>query len=173
METTQKINVNVKKTVEQSVAGNSEFHFYVDELAADNSMPTYIGRADEKYTFDEMDDAFFEFLERKSCQDGIFIRLVFSMSEVKDGKTSFILEYGNNKEIFVPEDLDDVLVFEFADFGIRVKDGEVTFGASLENGCGRGVYFAEFGSKEGNRQFLSLENPLNKRIIEIMEGMIK
>lgn len=173
METTQKINVNVKKTVEHSVAGNSEFHFYVDELASDNSMPTYIGRADEKYTFDEMDDAFFDFLERKSHQDGIFIRLVFSMSEVKDGKTSFVLEYGNMKENFVPEDLDEVLVFEFADFGIKVKDGEVTFGASVENGCGRGVHFAEFGSNDGNRQFLSLENPLNKRIIEIMEGMIK
>lgn len=48
MEKTQKINVNVKKTVEHSVAGNSEFHFYVDELASNNSMPTYMGKADEK-----------------------------------------------------------------------------------------------------------------------------
>ena len=173
MERNQKIHVNVKKTVEHSVAGNSEFHFYADELAADNSMPTYIGKADEKYTFDEMDEAFFEFLERKSHQDGIYIRLVFSTSEVKDCETSFILEYGNKRENFIPEDLDNVLVFEFADFGIRVKDGEVTFGASIDDGCGRGVYFAQFGSDAGNREFLSLENPLNKRVIEIMEGMIK
>ena len=173
MERSQEINVNVKKTVEHSVAGNSEFHFYVDELAADNSMPTYIGKADEKYTFDEMDEAFFEFLERKSHQYGIFIRLVFSTSEVKDGKTSFILEYENRKENFMPENLDKVLVFEFADFGIKVRDGEVTFGASIDDGCGRGVHFAPFGSDAGNREFLSLENPLNKRVIEIMEGMIK
>ena len=91
MQTNQEINVNVKKTVEHSVAGNAEFHFYVDELSADNGMPTYVGKADEKYTFDEMDDAFFEFLERKSHQDGIFIRLVFAMSKVENGKTIFVL----------------------------------------------------------------------------------
>jgi hypothetical protein len=73
----------------------------------------------------------------------------------------------------MPENLDNVLVFEFADFGIKVRDGEVTFGASIDDGCGRGVHFAPFGSDAGNREFLSLENPLNKRVIEIMEGMIK
>lgn len=173
MGNTQKNNVNVKKTVEHSVAGNGEFHFYVDELASDNSMPTYVGKADEKYTFDEMDDEFFEFIERKSRQDGIFIRLVFSMSKVENGKTVFVLEYGDEKEEFVADSTDDMLVFEFADFGIKVKDGNVTFGASVDNGCGKGVYFAEFGSDAGNRQFLSLENPLNRRVIEIMEGMVK
>ena len=134
MEKTQKNNLNVKKTVENSVAGKGEFHFYVDELASDNSMPTYVGKADEKYTFDEMDDGFFEFLERKSHQNGIFIRLVFSMSKVENGKTVFVLEYGNEKEEFVAENTDDMLVFEFADFGVKVKDGKVTYGASIDNG---------------------------------------
>lgn len=173
MQKSQEINVNVKKTVEQSVAGNREFHFYVDELAADNSMPTYMGKADEKYTYEEMDDDFFEFLERKSHQDGIYVRLVFSMSVEKKGKTQFQLVYGGEEEYFEPDSFDDVLVFEFADFGVKIKDGKATFGASIDNGCGREVYFAEFCSSDGNREFLSLDNPLNKRVIEIMEEMIK
>ena len=173
MEITQERKVNVKKTVEHTVSGNNEFHFYVDELAADDIMPTYIGKADEKYTFDEMDEDFFEFLERKSHQNGIYVRLVFSVSEIRDGETVFILEYGDRKEEFQPENLDDVLVYEFADFGIKIRNGKVTFGASVSDGCGREVRFAEFGSDKGNREFLSLENPLNRRVIEIMEGMIK
>lgn len=173
MEASQKRKVNVKKTVEHSVAGNNEFHFYVDELAADNSMPTYVGKADEKYTYEEMDEDFFEFLERKSRQNGIYVRLVFSMSVEKKDKTIFQLVYGGEEEYFEPDSFDDVLVFEFADFGVKIKDGEVTLGASIDNGCGMEIYFAEFGSSDGNREFLSLDNPLNKRVIRIIEEMIR
>ena len=95
MQKSQEINVNVKETVEHSVAGNREFHFYVDELAADNSMPTYVGKADEKYTYEEMDDDFFEFLERKSHQDGIYVRLVFSMSVEKKMASNSIVYLKN------------------------------------------------------------------------------
>ena len=63
METNEKINLNVRKTVENSVAGNEDFHFYVDELTSRDYMPTYAGMADEKYGYDEMDDEFFEFVE--------------------------------------------------------------------------------------------------------------
>ena len=49
MKITRKINLNVKETVERSVSGNSDFHFYVDELSSNNYMPTYSGMADEKY----------------------------------------------------------------------------------------------------------------------------
>lgn len=57
--------MNVRELVLKSVGENDDFHFYVDELTDDNRMPTYEGNADEKYTFDEMDDAFFDFLKRK------------------------------------------------------------------------------------------------------------
>ena len=58
MKITRKINLNVKETVERSVSGNSDFHFYVDELSSNNYMPTYSGMADEKYKFDDMDDEY-------------------------------------------------------------------------------------------------------------------
>lgn len=49
MQVTRKIdNINVRKTVENSVAGNEEFHFFVDELTSRDYMPTYAGMADEK-----------------------------------------------------------------------------------------------------------------------------
>ena len=86
------INVNVKRTVENSVAGNEEFHFYVDELTSNDCMPTYSGKADEKYKFDEMDEEFFEFLNRKANEDGIFIRLVFATASEIDGEAVFELE---------------------------------------------------------------------------------
>ena len=172
MEIRRNINVDVKRTVENSVDGCEEFHFFVDELTSNNYMPTYIGKADEKYTFDKMDDSFFEFLSGKMNEDGIYIRLVYATGNESDGEAVFNLEYGGHKEEFKTSDLDNVLIFEFADFGIKVKGGEVTLGATIEGGCIRTPFFAEFGSTKGNKEFLSLENPLNKHIIKIMEGMI-
>lgn len=164
--------LNVRKTVENSVAGNDEFHFYVDELASDDCMPTYAGRADEKYTFDEMNGEFFEFLERKVDEDGIYIRLVYATARANDSEAVFELEYGGKKEEFRTADIDDVRVFEFADFGVKVKGNKITFGATIDGGCADTPYFAEFGSDRASEVFISLENPLNRRVIEIMEGMI-
>ena len=173
MERNQVLKVNVKKTVEMSVAGREDFHFHVDELTDGDYMPTYAGMADEKYEFDEMDDAFFEFLERKISANGIFIRLVFATgSESASSRAIFELEYGDRKETFKTEDLDNVLVFEFADYGIKIRKGAVSYGATVFGGCGEVPYFAEFGSRRGNREYLSLDNPLNRRILKIMEDMI-
>ena len=172
MEIGENINLDVKRTVENSVAGNKDFHFYVDELTSDDYMPTYAGRADEKYTFDEINDEFFEFLDRKVKEDGIYIRLVFACGTQTSGGAVFQLEYGDNAEEFKVEDTDDVLVFEFADFGVKVKSGEVTFGATIDGGCAQTPYFAEFGSGKANEKFIALENPLNKMVIEIIKGMI-
>ena len=172
MEIKRDIDVDVKRTVENSVAGSDEFHFFVDELSSNDYMPTYVGEADEKYTFDKMDDSFFEFLSKKRDGDGIYIRLVYATGVESNGEAVFNLEYANSKEEFRTADLDDVLVFEFADFGIKVKGDEVSLGATIEEGCVRTPYFAEFGSQKENGKFLSLENPLNKRIIEIIGGMI-
>ncbi|WP_405294276.1 hypothetical protein [Methanobrevibacter sp.] len=173
MEIKKSINIDVKRTVENSVAGKDEFHFYVDELTSRDYMPTYAGKADEKYSFDEMSDEFFEFLSRKAEEDGIYIRLVYVTASEIDGEAVFELEYGGSTEEFRTKDTDDVLIFEFADFGIKVKGSEVTFGATIEGGCAQTPYFAEFGSTRADESFISLENPLNKRVIEIMEGMIK
>lgn len=172
MEIKRNIRLDIKKTVERSVCGSDEFHFYVDELTSADYMPTYAGKADEKYTFDEMNDEFYEFLARKAENDGIYIRLVYATASEIDGEAVFELEYGESKEEFRTKDMDNVLVFEFADFGVKVKGMEVTFGATIEGGCGHTPYFAEFGSDRANEDFISLENPLNKRVIEIMEAML-
>lgn len=173
MQITREISVDIKKTVENSVAGNEEFHFFVDELTSNGCMPTYAGMADEKYSFDEMDEGFFEFLSKKASEDGIFIRLVFANHE--DGSESqavFNLEYGGKSEVFVTDELDRIFEFEFADYGIMVKKDKVTFGATVEGGCGRTPHFGEFGSSKAEGEFLSVENPLNRHVVSIMEGMI-
>ncbi len=172
MEIKRNCNIDIKKTVENSVAGNDEFHFYVDELTSNNYMPTYAGNADEKYSFDEMNEEFFEFLSKKAEGDGIYIRLVHASADEIDGVAVFCLEYGGCKRQFRTDELDKVLVFEFADFGIKVKGSEVTLGATIEGGCGHTPYFAEFGSLKANSEFISIDNPLNQFVIKIMEGMI-
>lgn len=173
MEIKRKNNINVRKTVEKSVSGRSEFHFYVDELTSDNYMPTYAGMADEKYTYDEMNDEFFAFIERKIAENGVFIRLVFACGiDFEDGEAVFDLEYGGNSETFRTCDLDNILEFEVADFGVKIRGDEAVFGATVEGGCSHTPYFAEFGSKKCNEVFLSLDNPLNKRIIEIMKDFV-
>ena len=169
MEITKKANIDIKKTVENSVAGSEEFHFFVDELSADNTMPTYLGKADEKYNFDEMDDSFFEFLKRKSQGDGIYIRLVYASGIIKkDSSLIFKLEYGNQSEEFTCQNIEEIF-FEFADYGINVRGDEVTFGASADVLINKPC-FEEFNA---GGEFSSLDNPLNKRIFEIMQGMLK
>lgn len=173
MEIKKNIKLNIKKTVEKSVAGNEDFHFYVDELTSKNYMPTYAGLADEKYTFDEMDEGFFEFLTSKAQKDGIYIRLVYASGTQTSSGAVFELEYGGVSEKFEVNDTDDVLVFDFADFGVKVKENEVIFGATINGGCNQTPYFAEFGSPKANENFITLKNPLNLRVIEIMEEMIE
>lgn len=173
MEIKKNCTINVKKTVENSVCGNDEFHFFVDELTSNNYMPTYAGMADEKYDFDEMNVNFFEFLNRKINEDGAYIRLVYATACKIDGDAVFELEYGGTSEKFKTSDIDKVLVFEFADFGIKVKGNEITFGATIDGDCCHTPYFAEFGSSKASEEFISLENPLNRRVIEIMREMIK
>ena len=173
METKGNINLNVRKTVENSVAGNEDFHFYVDELTSRDYMPTYAGMADEKYGYDEMDDEFFEFVERKASEDGIYIRLVFATGQMGNCEAVFHLEYGGREREFRTSDVDSVCVFEFADFGVKVKGKEVTFGATIDGGCGHTPYFAEFGSDKASEEFISVDNPLNQLVIEIMRGMIR
>ena len=172
MEIKRNLDLDIKKTVEHSVAGNSDFHFHVDELTSRDYMPTYVGKADEKYKFEQMDEEFFEFLSRKAQGDGIYIRLVFATADETDGEAVFTLEYGDDREEFRTSDIDDVLVFEFADFGVKVKGNEITLGATIDGGCGHAPYFAEFGSDRASEVFISPENPLNKRVIEIMEAML-
>ena len=60
-------------------------------------------------------------------------------------------------------------VFEFADFGIKVLNDEVTFGSTVEKSDV--TYFVEFKSS-GDDLFLSLENPLNQLIMASMCEMI-
>lgn len=171
MNVSEKINLNVSKTVEHAVGENDDFHFYVDELSSDDAMPTYAGKADEKYTFESMDIKFFDFLERKIRENGIYIRLILATGKnIKEGAI-FTLECGNSIKTFITDE-PNVLVFDFADFGIKVLNDCITFGATVDGGCGHTPYFAEFESTKGNRDFLSLDNPLNKFVIDLLKEMI-
>lgn len=136
-------------------------------------MPTYVGMADEKYSFEEMNDEFFKFLYDKASQDGIYIRLIYASCMCSSNLNAiFELEFNGFRETFETDDFDNILEFEFADFGVKVKGDEITLGTTVEGGCHHTPYFAEFGSTKGNKEFLSLDNPLNQYIISIMEKMI-
>lgn len=173
MQITRKIKIDIKKTVENSVGKNDDFHFFVDELTSENYMPTYGGMADEKYSFEEMNDEFFKFLYDKASQDGIYIRLIYASCMCSSNLNAiFELEFNGFRETFETDDFDNILEFEFADFGVKVKGDEITLGTTVERGCHHTPYFAEFGSTKGNKEFLSLDNPLNQYIISIMEKMI-
>ena len=173
MKTSGKININVRKTVEKALNGRSDFHFYIDELASDGCMPTYAGKADEKYSFERMDDAFFEFLDERIADNGIYIRLILAVGEMTPEGAKFTLECGDERKVFMTGDDSGLVVFDFADFGIRVRKEEVTLGTTVEGGCSQTPYFAEFGSVEGNEEYLSLENPLNRFVIGILWNMIE
>ncbi len=173
MRISKKANINVPRTVEKSVNGRKDFHFYVDELTSDDCMPTYAGMADEKYAFESMDDRFFEFLEERIEENGIYIRLILATAEVDSEGVKFTLECGENESTFMTDDDSNLLVFEFADFGVKVRRGEVTLGTTIDGGCGSTPHFAEFGSDRGNAEYLSLDNPLNRFVIELLWEMLE
>ena len=165
--------LNVKRTVERAINGHPEFHFFVDELTADDYMPTYAGMADEKYTYDEMDDGFFEFINRKIASDGIYLRICYLTGEIIGNEAVFTIEIAGSEKVFRTTELDSVVVVEMADYGIRIRGDEITFGTTVEGGCEHTPYFAEFGSKRGNETYLSLDNPLNRFIMALMEDFLK
>lgn len=165
-------NLNVRKTVTKAISNHPEFHFFVDELTQDNYMPTYAGLADEKYTFDEMNDEFFDFISRKISQNGVFLRICYLTGECAGDEAVFTIELAGKSFTFKTTDLDSVQVVEMADYGIKITESEIVYGATVEGGCGQTPYFAEFGSSRGNETFLSLENPLNKFIIALIDEFL-
>lgn len=165
--------INVKETVEKAINNHPEFHFFVDELTADDYMPTYAGIADEKYSYDEMDEEFFKFIGRKIDSDGLYLRICYLTGDIVGNEAIFTIEIGPDEKVFRTNDLDSVQVVEMADYGIKIKGDEITLGAAVDGGCGQTPYFAEFGSKRGNETFLSEDNPLNKFIIGLMRDFLK
>ena len=120
------MKINVRKTIENTVIVPDEFPFYVEELTASDEMPTLLGLADEKYTFDEMDDEFFDFVSRKINENGIYVRLIHlvEMSNEKNSIT-FEIESGLTKTtIKIPESLLD----EVTDIGIKIHGDDITIG---------------------------------------------
>ena len=168
MEIKRENNINVRKAVKKAINNNPEFHFFVDELSENNYMPTYAGLADEKYTFEKMDGGFFDFIDRKIRENGVYLRICYLTGEEIAGEAIFVVEMAGNTTTFKTNDLDKVCVVEMADYGIKITPDEIIIGATIDGGCCHTPYFAEFGSVKCNEKFMSLENPLNKYII----GMI-
>lgn len=123
------MQLNIRKTIETSVTVCDEFPFYVEELGPEGEMPALSGNADEKYTFSEMNDEFFDFISRKASADGIFIRLVHIIEKSSlDNMVTFEVETGLEKSTF---DAENPGLDEVTDIGIRVKGDEITLGTTV------------------------------------------
>lgn len=168
MEIIRKNNIDVRRTVEKAINNHPEFHFFVDELSANDCMLTYAGKADEKYTYDEMDDGFFEFIERKIRENGVYLRICYLTGEQTASEASFEIEMPGRTLTFTTNEPDSVQVVEMADYGIKITPDKIILGATIDGGCSQTPYFAEFGSANCNETFMSLENPLNRFIITLI-----
>ncbi|SDA57934.1 hypothetical protein [Methanobrevibacter millerae] len=125
------MQINIRKTIQTTVTVADEFLFYVEELDASGEMPTLLGLADEKYTFDGMDDEFFEFVERKMNESGIYVRLIHVVEKSCAGSTvTFEVESGLAKSAVVFENPD---LGEVTDIGIRIHGNNVTLGTTVYN----------------------------------------
>lgn len=156
------MKIDIVKTLIKSVGENTDFHFYIDELADNDAMPTYQGRADEKYSFDEMDGEFFDFVEKKAAEGGIFIRLILASSKSTDESTVISMEHGMDVTDIKAMSGD---VFDFLDYGIKVRGSFVSFGAGIME-CDV-AHFAEFGCRE-----LPADDPVNVRACDIMKNFV-
>jgi hypothetical protein len=129
--------------------------------------------ADEKYTYDEMDDEFFKFIDRKIRENGIYLRICYATSSEINGEAVFEVETAGREYTFTTDNLDNVQIVEMADYGIKIESDRITYGTTVEGGCVHTPYFAEFGSKRGNESYLSLENPFNKFIISLIDEFLE
>lgn len=122
------MRINVRKTIENTVTCADEFPFYIEELSANDEMPTLLGIADEKYGFNEMDDDFFEFVSRKINENGVYIRLIHIVEKSCQSNTvTFEIETGLSKttiktDFEAPEEVTDI--------GIKIHCDEVTVGTT-------------------------------------------
>ena len=123
------MEINVRKTIENTVTVKDELPFYIDELSANDEMPTYMGMADEKYAFSEMDDDFFDFVNQKINDNGIYIRLVHIIeTSIKSDRVTLNVEAGSLvKTITVEEEISSQVI----DYGIKVKGNEILLGRSV------------------------------------------
>ena len=123
------MEINVRKTIENTVTIKDELPFYIDELSANDEMPTYMGMADEKYAFSEMDDDFFDFVNQKINDNGIYIRLVHIIeTSIKSDRVTLNVEAGSlKKTITVEEEISSQVI----NYGIKVKGNEILLGRSV------------------------------------------
>ncbi|WP_407420805.1 hypothetical protein [Methanobrevibacter sp.] len=122
------MNINLRKTIENTVPVCDEFPFYVEELSPSGEMPTLLGMADEKYSFSEMDDEFFDFVSRKVHENGIYIRLIHIIEKSADeSHITFEIETGLEKTTIKTQfsDLDEV-----TDIGIKIQGSDITVGTT-------------------------------------------
>ncbi len=126
MKKRKNMKINVRKTIENTVPVADEFPFYVEELSVNDEMPTLLGLADEKYTFSEMDDDFFEFVSRKISENGVYVRLIhITQKSCENHNVTFEIETGFTKTTIKAknETLDEV-----TDIGIKIHGDDVTVG---------------------------------------------
>lgn len=122
------MKINVRKTIENSVTVCDEFPFYIEELNASDEMPTLLGIADEKYTFSEMDDEFFDFVSKKINENGIYIRLIHIIEKsCEDSHVTLEIEAGPSKTI-IKTHIDNLS--EVTDIGIKIQGEDVTVGTT-------------------------------------------
>ena len=122
------MKINVRKTIENTVTVPDEFPFYVEELTSSDVMPTLLGLADEKYTYSEMNDEFFDFVSRKINENGIYIRLIHLMiKEINNDCITLEIERGSIKTTIRTDipDLDEV-----TDIGIKIYGDDITVGTT-------------------------------------------
>ena len=122
------MEINVRKTIENTVTVPDEFPFYVEELTSSDVMPTLLGLADEKYTYSEMNDEFFDFVSRKINENGIYIRLIHLMiKEINNDCITLEIERGSIKTTIRTDipDLDEV-----TDIGIKIYGDDITVGTT-------------------------------------------
>lgn len=172
MEIRRENNVNVERVVKKAINNHPEFHFFVDELSENDYMLTYAGMADEKYTFDEMNEEFFSFINRKIAENGVYLRICYLTGEITGHEAVFNIELAGKHVTYETNDFDNVLVVDMSDYGIKITPEEIILGTTIEGGCDHTPYFAEFGSDKGNKTYLSCSNPLNRFIVTLINEFL-
>ena len=122
------MKIYLRKTIENTVTVCDEFPFYVEELNASGEMPTLLGMADEKYSFSEMDDEFFEFVSRKADENGIYIRLIHIIEkDYDDSHITLEIETGLEKTTIKTQFTN---LNEVTDIGIKIQKNDITVGTT-------------------------------------------
>ena len=194
-------NIDIKKTIEKAATAGylGEEHFYctvIEDGGMTHTVPEILG---DRYKSVPLDNLYFDIISKALDLDGIYISLAYVTSQlnVPDGECEEIIEYDDYEldedeyeylveyalitsdgvkkfKIYAEEGISGHNPLEDVGIMINIIDGEYKayFALRSTDQCMSSFRVMPFSLKYPKEHPLSLKNPINKLLIEMIDNAL-